>query len=355
MRFFTPGPTHLSPEIKPLIEQALKEDIGSISHRSKDFERIFARMTEGLRALLKIPSAHQIFVLGSATECWERIIENCSQEHSFHLVNGAFSERFYTIALELKRKALKHEVAPGQGADLSTLAIPAEAEVICLTHNETSTGVSLPENAVSALKRRYPEKLLAIDIVSSAPIVDLNWSDIDCGFFSVQKCFGLPAGLGILIASPAALAKAEALQRAGVSIGSYHSFPSLISFVKKNQTPETPNVLGIFLLGGVVDNFNREGIEKVRSDIRSRSEQIYSTFTDREGFKIFVQDPRYRSATVLTIEVIGGSSGLVARLAKQGLEVGSGYGKFKDSQIRIANFPMHSRDDLEELLKAITG
>jgi phosphoserine aminotransferase len=35
------------------------------------------------------------------------------------------------------------------------------------------------------------------------------------------------------------------------------------------------------------------------------------------------------------------------------MAVGSGYGSFKDSQIRIANFPQHSKEDLERLIEAI--
>ncbi len=353
MRFFTPGPTHLSPEVKPLLERALLENIGSISHRSKEFEKIFSRMTDGLRTLLGIPATHQIFVLGSATEAWERIIENCSREHTLHVVNGAFSERFYSIALELKRKAVKFEVPAGQGADLETLAVPDDAEVICLTHNETATGVSIPESSVSALKGRYPGKLLAIDVVSSAPIVDLKWEDIDCGFFSVQKCFGLPAGLGVLIVSEAALAKSDELLKEGRSVGSYHSFQSLLSFARKNQTPETPNVLAIYLLAGMVESFNDRGIGKVRAQIRARAEKLYSFFSQREGYSLFVQDPRHRSVTVATVEVAGGAKPLLDRLANAGFEVGSGYGKFKDSQIRIANFPMHSDEDIESLLRAV--
>ena len=45
------------------------------------------------------------------------------------------------------------------------------------------------------------------------------------------------------------------------TIGSYHSLPSLWSKYKTYETPATPNVLGIYLLGKIAEDMNRKGIE----------------------------------------------------------------------------------------------
>lgn len=352
MRYFTPGPTQLAPSVPRLIEAAIAQDICSISHRSKAFEAIYARATEAIRALLTLPSSHQIFFLASATEAWERIIQNCSRTNTFHLVNGVFAERFFTIAQELGRATAVHRVAAGEAVDLATLVVPEDSELICLTHNETSTGVALSAIAIAELGKRYPEKLIAVDIVSSAPIVELEWSAVDCGFFSVQKCFGLPAGLGVLIVSARALARAKTLQAQQLSIGSYHSFPALEAMAKKHQTPETPNVLGIYLLAGVAEELLKVGIGAIRREIRARAEMLYQFFETRSGFTPFVRAPQARSSTVLTIEVVGGSASLLKTLATKGFEVGAGYGNFKDSQIRVANFPLHTAEQVAALCAA---
>ena len=51
------------------------------------------------------------------------------------------------------------------------------------------------------------------------------------------------------------LSKIEAgrvtLQERGFAVGSYHSFASLVAGAEKRQTPETPNVLAIEVLGEV--------------------------------------------------------------------------------------------------------
>jgi phosphoserine aminotransferase len=41
-------------------------------------------------------------------------------------------------------------------------------------------------------------------------------------------------------------------------------------------------------------------------------------------------------------------------LADNGIVVGSGYGKFKDSQIRIANFPMHRTEDVKKIIEVLS-
>ena len=142
--FFTPGPSQLFPSVGEYIKQALSEDIASISHRSQKFEEIYYNTTISLKKLLDIPTkAYQVFFLSSATEAMERIIENCVEKYSFHFVNGAFSEKFFEIANDLKKEPMKNEVEDGQGFNFKTIKIPKKTELICFTRNETSTGVSL--------------------------------------------------------------------------------------------------------------------------------------------------------------------------------------------------------------------
>src|SRR5512147_2494013 len=101
MTQYTPGPSELYFTVQDHIKSALRAGIPSISHRSKAFESIFQNTTSGLRQLLGVPENHCIVFTGSATEVWERSIQNLVENKSFHLVNGAFSSRYYEIARQL--------------------------------------------------------------------------------------------------------------------------------------------------------------------------------------------------------------------------------------------------------------
>lgn len=340
--FFTPGPSQLFPTIPKHIKNAVDYNIPSISHRGQQFKQIFKNTVDSLKKLLNIPDTYYVFFLSSATEAMERIIENCVEKYSFHFVNGAFSKNFFQIAVNLKKTPSKVEVDYGSSFDFKSITIPENSEIICFTQNETSTGVALDPKNIYSFKKKYPSKLIAVDIVSSVPYINLDFNLCDYVFFSVQKGFGMPAGLGVLIVSPKALEKASYLKNKNINIGSYHNFLSLLKYQEKNQTPGTPNVLFIYLLGKIIDNLLKIGLKTIRKETEEKAKLLYDYLGHGPYLKPAVKDKNIRSKTVIVAEVYGGSKPLIKKLADMGFIIGGGYGVNKEKQIRIANFPAHS-------------
>jgi phosphoserine aminotransferase len=351
---FTPGPSQLYFTVSDHARQAFRDGIPSISHRSKLFETISKETTDGLRELLRVPADHHIFFTSSATEVWERIIENLVEEKSFHFVNGSFSKRFYEIALQLKRKAEKSEAAEGDGFSLG-IGVPKEADLIALTHNETSTGVSVPLDFIYSFRKSNPDALIAVDAVSSLPYPDIDIKQIDTLFFSVQKGFGLPAGLGVWIVNQRCIEKSEKLLQKGLSTGSYHNIPSLLSHAKKNQTPETPNVLGIYLLNKVIQDFLRRGIDAIRKETEYKSALLYQALEQHELIAPFVKDKAFRSKTVIVADTQAYTENVTKFLSSKALFPGDGYGASKKTQLRFANFPAHSKEQYELLADSLAA
>lgn len=349
--FHTVGPTQLYPIVRDEMIKALDENILSLSHRSKEFMEIYKSTADGIRKLLGVPASHKVFFLSSGTECMERILENLVATKSFHFVNGSFSKRFYTTAKELSKEPEKLEVEYGRSFDFEGTRVPDDAELICLTQNETSTGVALDMQEIYKLKDRYPDKLIALDIVTGAPYIKIDFDRIDCAFFSVQKGFGLPGGLGVLIVNDRCLAKAEDILAAGASTGSYHSFQSLAANADKDQTAITPNVMNIYLLGKVCEYLNDIGIETIRKDTEEKAALLYAALENSPALKPFVKDPKDRSMTTIVIQVPEGEAAAIReRLAAQGIIVSTGYKEYKDKQIRIGNFPMHTKENIQNII-----
>ncbi len=347
--FFTPGPSELYPTVARHFESALEEKIGVISHRGKQFQSIYANTTAGLRSLLKLPDNYHIFYLSSATEIWERILQNCVERTSFHCVNGSFSKRFYEFTGELGLKGIKEEAAFGKGFYPGNIVVPNEAEIICLTHNETSSGVAMPVEDVHSFQSKNQEALVFVDSVSSIPFPSFDYSKIDSTYFSVQKCFGLPAGLGVWIVNDKVIQRAENLLKKGKSIGTYHSLPSILSKAKVNQTPETPNVLLIYLLGKVVEDMLHKGVETIRQETVKKANLLYDYIGSSTNFSYGVEDPDHRSMTTIVANTKISSAEVNKLLEPFDLAVGTGYGNYKDQQIRIANFPAYSLEAVEKL------
>jgi len=349
---FTPGPSQLYFTVEDHIKVAFRDGIPSLSHRSKKFETIFNDTVLGLRELLGIPSNYHLYFTGSATEIWERTIQNLVEESSFHLVNGSFSKKFFETAQQLGKKPTKNEVALGNGFS-STLALPASTELIAVTHNETSTGVSLPLEFIYGLKKSRPDALLVVDAVSSLPYPDFDYSKLDSVFFSVQKGFGLPAGLGVWMVNERCIAKAEQLLTKGISIGSYHTIPSLHAHALKNQTPETPNVLSIYLLSKVVGDMVRHSSHRIRKETEYKSTLLYQTLEKHPDLKAFVVDKSFQSRTVIVAETGDNTEKITKFLLEKGMQPGDGYGSAKKSQLRFANFPTHAKEHFELLVDTL--
>ena len=348
---FTPGPSQLYFTTEDHVRQALRENIGSLTHRSKAFEAIFKQATEGLKELLSIPEHFHIFFAGSATEIWERSIQNLVEKESFHLVNGAFSNRYHEIATQLNKSATKVEVVKGSG--FNEVQIPSSTELIAVTHNETSTGVALPLEFIHGLKEKNKDALVIVDAVSALPYPQFDYSKIDSVFFSVQKGFGLPAGLGVWVVNDRCIAKAEKLQSKGIVIGTYHSLPTYIANSKKNQTPETPNVFGIYLLAKVVNDMLTKGIGTIRKETEYKAAILYQALQSNKLMKPFVTEEKFQSRTVIVADCGEHTQQVSQLLQSKSLYPGEGYGELKKSQLRFANFPTHSKEQYELLVDVL--
>ena len=350
--YFTPGPSQIYPTFRKHLREALDEDITSISHRSNTFMQLFTTTRKNLASFLGIPKTHKIYFLSSATECMERILQNCVEESTFHFVNGAFSSLFYKSSINLNKNAKLKNANPSKSFNFSKISIPKYTELVCFTHNETSTGVSLDLKLIKKVYKK-DNMLFALDIVSSVPYVNVDFSVFDLVFFSGQKGFGLPSGLGVLIVSPKAYERASYLYNKSKSIKSYHDFINLEKYALHNQTPETPNVLLIYLFNKIIEDMIDYGIAKIRNETELKSKLIYEYIESSNYLSPFVENISDRSMTVCIANTKSNSESIISTLKKHGLMIGSGYKEMKASQIRIANFPAHSFKDYKNLVKTI--
>jgi phosphoserine aminotransferase len=349
--YFGPGPSQLHPLVPGTLSRAVAEGLPSISHRSPRFRAEVARTREALTELLSLPEGYRICYMGSATEAMERIIQGSVARRSFHLVNGSFSRRFRKVAVNLGREADQVEARDGEGFELNGVQVPGGSELVALTLNETSTGVALSPEGIRGVGERHPDVLMAVDGVSGTPAIPVEMSAVDALFFSVQKLFGLPAGLGVLVVSPRMAERSFELEERGLPVGGYLHLPALVRKADDDQTVATPNALGIHLLGRVAEAFLEMGLEGLQRETGEKARLLLEAAT-AAGWEPFVAEAD-RSPTVLVFKVPGGSVEVRSRLEERGFLLGSGYGPYKAEHVRIANFPAHTPEAVEALARAI--
>ncbi|XWW45985.1 alanine--glyoxylate aminotransferase family protein [Fibrella sp. USSR17] len=333
---FYPGPSKIYPQVADYAAEACRSGIVSMNHRSPEFMAITEGAIRAVREQLNVPDAYHIALISSATECWEIVAQSLTQQTSLHPYSGAFGKKWLEYAHRLKPM---HQ--------------PDEADVLCIVQNETSNGTQVRMSVLADFRRDFPDALIAVDAVSSMAGIAFDWVLADVWFASVQKCFGLPAGLAVLIYSPRALQRAK-------EIGENAHYNSLL-FLHENfakfQTPYTPNGLGIYLLKRVMEQV--PPIAAVDALTKRRAAAWYR-FVEHEmtdsPFQLLVNDPSLRSDTVIAIEGSETAIGAVKKAAKEaGLLLGNGYGDWKNTTFRIANFPAITDDEIEALKEFLRG
>jgi len=342
---FYPGPSRVHDEIPKYTKDAFNSGIMSINHRSNEFMEMSEKTINLLKQKLNIPKSYTVFFTSSATECWEIIAQSLVKEKSFHLYNGAFGQKWFDYTKRLHPLAVPIPFELNEKLNHQKLIFEQREGIICITQNETSNGTQVSSAIIKAIKKTNPSYLIAIDATSSMAGIQLDFKAADIWFASVQKCFGLPAGLGLLICSPQALKQSEAIGEKN----HYNSLGFMTEMMAKWQTPCTPNVLGIYLLMRVLEN--SESIDKVHATILARYAKWIDFFSNT-NLTHLVNESDLHSYTVLPISA---SPELIQKIKtdakREGLLLGEGYGNWKATSFRIANFPAITTKEITTLMK----
>jgi phosphoserine aminotransferase len=346
---FYPGPSRVYDEIPKYVKAAYRKNIMSMNHRSDEFMNMCQKTVDLLRKKLSIPENYKVYFLSSATECWEVIAQSLIISRSHHIYNGAFGEKWFDHTRKLVPAAQSHSFDREELLDPSKY-IFGDGDLICITQNETSNGTQVAGEIISSIRSNHPGHLLAIDATSSMAGIFLDFSAADIWFASVQKCFGLPAGLSVMICSPRAIERI-------ISKGEkdhYNSLTLVDSMMDKWQTSCTPNVLGIYLLMRVMKDV--DPIHKTEEKLLHRFRQWTKFLQASKSFHHLVSNEAVRSTTVLAMAMKEGfdMQNLKTKSRQNGFLLGEGYGDLKRNTFRIANFPAIRRKEIQKLMQFLS-
>ena len=346
---FFPGPSKIYDSVPALYAEALSEGYASISHRSQQFMAAYGLTVAAFRSTQNLPADYQIFFTGSSTENWEILSQSLSTSGSSHLFSGAFGAKWYDYARLIHPSTQALPFGPNDDPNQLISSISTAADLICITQNETSNGTALDLPTMQAIRQAAGQRIVAVDVTSSCGGVEMPWALGDAWFCSVQKCFGMPAGLGLLVLSPAAIQRMRQIDEKG----RYNSLSSIVANGQKNQNAYTPNVLAIVVLGKLLQTL--PNIADTATHTAQRAHMLY-TWAEGQGLCTpLVTRPASRSQTVVTCTADAQTLPLFKEKAKQaGFQLGNGYGAWKDSTFRIANFPAHTPQELLDLTGALT-
>lgn len=351
-RLFIPGPTDVLPDVMAA------QTVPMIGHRSDEFESLFAKVEEQLKALFYTKTRVYI-VAASGSALHEASMRNCVQGRVVNFVNGAFSQRWHEAAKGCDKQTVRVDVAWNTAVKpaivreaLQKALVDGPVDAISVVHNETSTGVVSPVGEIAAAVREIsPETLVLVDAVSSFAGTEIPvdaWG-IDLCLTSSQKAMALPPGLSFCSANDRVLARAEKV----TGRGWYFDFLNLEKSLKKNTTPSTPAITLMRALSVQLDHIFAEGLP-ARYARHAHLAALTQQWALGHGFELAAEEG-YRSPTVTNVTNNLGINveALNRHLAQQDMEISNGYGIYKDKAFRLAHMGEVTEGDLQRLLTAM--
>ena len=114
------------------------------------------------------------------------------------------------------------------------------------------------------------------------------------------------------------------------------------------QTPSTPNVLGIYLMGRVAHDMNEKGKMELNKEMLDKKYFLQSLFTINDWLGLSHHHLN-SSDTVLCTYPLKSIDEVRNLLLKSNIICSDGYAENKDKQLRFSNFPANSWRDIEYL------
>ena len=203
-----PGPSMISPRVM----RALAAPV--LSHLDPDLLAMMDETRAQLQRLFRAPAGSFAFaVSGTGTSGLETAVANLVQDGTrvLAVVTGYFGDRLAQVCGRYGARVTRLDVEWGRACDPQRVrdALAREgADLVCVVHAETSTGVL---NPIDEIARAAREKgaLVVVDAVTSLgghPLELERWG-IDACYSCTQKCIGAPSGLAPVTFAPSALGR----------------------------------------------------------------------------------------------------------------------------------------------------
>jgi len=300
---FIPGPTNVPERIVNAMHVS-QEDM-----RATDFPDFTLPLFEDLKKIFKSESGRVFIFPCSGTGAWEAAITNTLSPGDKVLMSGFghFSNLWIDMCQRHGLDVQALEVDWGEGvpieryADILKADRNKEIRGVFATHNETATGVT---SDVAAVRRALDDAdhpaLLFVDGVSSIASIDFRMDEwgVDLAVSGSQKGFMLPTGLGIVCASPKAMAAMESAKLART----FFAFEDMLKTNDNGYFPYTPATIMMRGLRESVNMLLEEGLDSV-FERHNRMATAVRKAVAAWGLRLVAKAPQWHSDTVSAIYV----------------------------------------------------
>jgi len=324
----------------------------TVSHLDPAMLALLDDVRARLGRLFRAPEGSFAFaVSGTGTSGMETAVANLVREgtRALVVVTGYFGDRLAQMCERYGAIVKRVDVEWSRACNPEVLraALNASpADLVCLVHAETSTGVLNPLRELAAIAREHGA-LTIVDAVTSFgghPLDVAGWG-LDAVYSCTHKCLGAPSGLAPVVFAP------RALERRVKCRSFYFDLGLLEDYWSKRKYHHTMSSTLVYALDEALAMVEEEGLEARAA----RHERNHLAFADALAARdLSLLPPKgERLWTLNAVRVPDGVDEAAVRkhlLEEFGIEIGAGLGPLAGKIWRIGLMGASSTPRLIALL-----
>src|SRR3954471_5242904 len=180
---FGSGPSKGRPEAVEALAKTGTDYLGT-SHRQATVRFTVSALRNGLAELLNVPDGYEVMLgNGGTTSFWDAAVCGLIERRSQHLTFGEFSSKFASAVAAAPFLDEPSIISSAPGTHPDAVA-DADVDAYALTHNETSTGVSM---TLQRPMGASDGQLVLVDATSGAAGLRVDMAEVDAYYFAPQK------------------------------------------------------------------------------------------------------------------------------------------------------------------------
>jgi alanine-glyoxylate transaminase/serine-glyoxylate transaminase/serine-pyruvate transaminase len=326
-----PGPSVMSPRVM----RAMASPV--LSHLDPEFVCLMDDLRARLARVFRAPAGSlALAVSGTGTAGMETVVANLTQRGTrvLAVVSGYFGDRLAQMCARYGAEVRRLDGEWGRAVDPDDVRKALEhsaADIVCIVHAETSTGVLNPVEAVARLAHDFGA-LVIVDAVTSLggmPLDVAAW-DLDAVYSCSQKGMGAPSGLAPVVFAPRALEKRVTCR------SFYFDLALLEDYWVRRKYHHTMSSSLIYALAEAAAMVEEEGLE-ARWARHEQNHRAFVAGVTALGLSMLVPEAA-RLWTLNTVRVPEGVDDAVVRrhlLQRYNMEIGAGLGPLAGKVFRI--------------------
>ncbi|MEM2082532.1 MAG: alanine--glyoxylate aminotransferase family protein [Candidatus Bathyarchaeia archaeon] len=338
-----PGPSN----VHPIVLRAMSSPL--VGHLDPYFMELMDEVMELLREVFATKNKVCFPISGTGMAGMEAAIVNLVQPGDEVIVgsNGFFGQRMAEIVRRCQGKPI--EVFEEWGRAINPEKVEealssSKANLVCVVHAETSTGVLQPLDRMAKMVRAH-DALLLVDAVTSLSGCELKIDEmgIDVCYSGSQKCLNCPPGLAPITFNERAM---ERVRHRRTKVQSWYLDVSLIEqyWSEGRAYHHTAPISMIYALREALRIVAEEGLE-ARWARHKRNRDALIRGIEEMGLRMFPPENRCPSLNAISVPE-GVEDAMVRRflLDRFNMEIGSGLGPLKGKIWRVGLMGINSSE-----------